>query len=215
MSPKYRSRLVARQMKAHDHSGASYFALAPPLEALRTVLSLAVTSIGNHVPILDPGSRMRSQVSFIDVARAYFNAKIDEHEAPTFVRLKEEDPDSTDYVRPASEAHVWNQDGCRWLARRVPYLLDQPRLRVRSRARQLLPQREEGLQVLSARRRLHDVRAVRRAGLVRKDDGSTLRDNDRTKTGARPERRQRGPRAQQDRSLDGRGNRVRSRSPPI
>ena len=39
VSPKYRSRLVARQMKAHDHSGASYFAPAPPLEALRTVLS--------------------------------------------------------------------------------------------------------------------------------------------------------------------------------
>ena len=94
VSPKYRSRLVARQMKAHDHSGASYFAPAPPLEALRTVLSLAVTSIGDHVPILDPGSRMRSQVSFIDISRAYFNAKIDERDAPTFVRLPEEDPDS-------------------------------------------------------------------------------------------------------------------------
>ena len=86
---------MARQMKAQDHSGASYFARAPPLEALRTVPSLAVTSIGDHVPILDPGSRMRSQVSFIDIARAYFNAKIDERDAPTFVRLLEEDPDST------------------------------------------------------------------------------------------------------------------------
>ena len=53
-NPNYRSRLVARQMKAHDHSGVSYFAPAPPLEALRTVISMAVTEIGSHKPILDP-----------------------------------------------------------------------------------------------------------------------------------------------------------------
>ena len=40
-APNYRSRLVARQLKAHDKSGETYFALAPPLEALRTALSLA------------------------------------------------------------------------------------------------------------------------------------------------------------------------------
>ena len=56
VSPNYRSRLVARQMKCHDRSGASYFAPAPPLEALRTVLSLAVTTVGSHCPILDPDS---------------------------------------------------------------------------------------------------------------------------------------------------------------
>ena len=32
----YRFRLVARQLKAHDHSTTSYFAPSPPLEALRT-----------------------------------------------------------------------------------------------------------------------------------------------------------------------------------
>ena len=36
-----RSRYVARQMKALDTSGASYF--ASPLEALRTILGLAMT----------------------------------------------------------------------------------------------------------------------------------------------------------------------------
>ena len=92
-NPNYRSRLVARQLKAHDHSGASYFAPAPPLEALRTVLSLAVTSIGDHRPILDPLSPHRSQVSFIDIKRAYFNAVISEHDPPTFVKLPEEDKD--------------------------------------------------------------------------------------------------------------------------
>ena len=93
-NPNYRSRLVARQMKSHDKSGESFFAPAPPLEALRTVLSTAVTSIGVHVPVLDPKSPMRSQISFIDIKRAYFNAKIDERAEPTFVRLPEEDPDS-------------------------------------------------------------------------------------------------------------------------
>ena len=51
LEPKYRSRLVARQMKALDKSGTSYFAPAPPLEALRTVLSLAMTRCGAHRPI--------------------------------------------------------------------------------------------------------------------------------------------------------------------
>ena len=37
-NPNYRSRLVARQLKAMDQSGQSFFAPAPPLEALRTVL---------------------------------------------------------------------------------------------------------------------------------------------------------------------------------
>ena len=94
-SPNYRSRLVARQMKAHDHSGVSYFAPAPPLEALRTVISMAVTEIGSHKPILDPMSPHRSQISSIDVKRAYFNAVIDERDPPTFVSLPKEDEDQS------------------------------------------------------------------------------------------------------------------------
>jgi hypothetical protein len=69
------------------------FRPAPPLEALRTVLSLAVTTVGNHRPILDPQSPQRSQLSFIDIKRAYFNAKIDEHDPPVFVDLPPEDKD--------------------------------------------------------------------------------------------------------------------------
>jgi hypothetical protein len=43
--PKYRSRLVARQIKALEGANLSaYFAPSPPLEALRTVLSLARTT---------------------------------------------------------------------------------------------------------------------------------------------------------------------------
>ena len=92
-NPNYRSRLVARQLKAHDKSGETYFAPAPPLEALRTVLSFAMTKIGGHKPIWDPLHENRTQLSFIDVKRAYFNAKIGEDDEPTFVGLPGEDPD--------------------------------------------------------------------------------------------------------------------------
>ena len=46
----YRSRLVARQLKAADTSGKSYFVPAPPLEVLRTVISMAMTRFGSHQP---------------------------------------------------------------------------------------------------------------------------------------------------------------------
>ena len=93
LEPKYRSRLVARQMKALDKSGTSYFAPAPPLEALRTVLSMAMTRCGSHQPIWDPASPQRTQLSFIDVTRAYFNAKVDREASPCFVELPPEDPE--------------------------------------------------------------------------------------------------------------------------
>ncbi len=93
-NPKYRSRLVARQIKALDRSGATYFAPAPPLEALRTVLSMAMTRVGAHQPIWDPSSDRRQQTSFVDVSRAYFNAKVDREKAPCFVALPPEDAES-------------------------------------------------------------------------------------------------------------------------
>ena len=77
LHPDYRSRLVARQLKAHDKSGETYFAPAPPLEPLRIVLSLAMTRIGDHQPIWDPSSPNRTQISMVDITRAYFNAKIE------------------------------------------------------------------------------------------------------------------------------------------
>ena len=56
LCPRYRSRLVARQLKAHDKSGASFFAPTPPLEALRTILSLAATSVGDWKPCYEKTS---------------------------------------------------------------------------------------------------------------------------------------------------------------
>ncbi|MBS94029.1 MAG: hypothetical protein CL799_06265 [Chromatiales bacterium] len=93
LHPRYRSRLVARQLKARDRSGASFFAPTPPLEALRTVLSMAVSRIGDWQPVWDPEAADRMQISFVDIARAYFNAKLDEGEQ-TYVCLPNEDDDS-------------------------------------------------------------------------------------------------------------------------
>ena len=90
--PNIRSRYVARQMKALDSSGTSYFAPAPPLEAVRIVISLAMTRSGGHQPDWDPKSHRRMQLSFVDVKRAYFNAKVDRDSAPCFVELPPEDP---------------------------------------------------------------------------------------------------------------------------
>jgi len=91
--PKYRSRLVARQIKAMDTSGGNFFAPAPPIEALRGVLSLTATSVGEHKPDWNPQSERRTQISLIDVSRAYFNAICDPDE-PCYVELPPEDSDA-------------------------------------------------------------------------------------------------------------------------
>ncbi len=92
--PKYRSRLVARQLKATDKSGQSYFAPTPPLESLRSILSLAATDLeGDEVHSRDPHSELRTQVQILDISRAYFNAVTDDSH-PTYVELPAEDPDS-------------------------------------------------------------------------------------------------------------------------
>ena len=94
--PNYRSRLVARQLKAKDPSTESFFAPTPPLEALRLVLSLTATTIGDHRPDWRPESPDRTQISCVDIARAYFNAKCDPAD-PTYVQLPEEDGDTLEW----------------------------------------------------------------------------------------------------------------------
>ncbi len=92
INPRYRSRLVARQLKAHDRSGASFFAPTPPLEALRTVISMTASTLPNWKPCYDPASERRIQISFVDIARAYFNAVKDDDDE-TYVDLPPEDAD--------------------------------------------------------------------------------------------------------------------------
>ena len=91
--PNYRSRLVARQIKAQDQSGESFFAPAPPLEALRSIISMATTKAPDRCPVRDPESTKRAQISIVDVKRAYFNAKVDQKATPCYVDLPPEDED--------------------------------------------------------------------------------------------------------------------------
>ena len=89
-NPNVRSRLVARQIRGAGQE--AIFAPTPPLEGLRTVLSVAATRLpGQPAPDRDPRSNKRIQISLIDISRAYFNAVVDE-ENPTYVQLPPEHP---------------------------------------------------------------------------------------------------------------------------
>ena len=91
VEPNIRSRLVARQIRPAGQEAV--FAPTPPLEALRTVLSLAATDLpGRPKKCRDPHSEMRCQISFVDISRAYFNAPTNPDE-PTYVQLPREDED--------------------------------------------------------------------------------------------------------------------------
>ena len=74
--PEYRSRLVAREIRRKGE--APIFAPTPPLEGLRLIISLAASDIaGQPAHVRDPRSPMRTQVSFVDLRRAYFCASCD------------------------------------------------------------------------------------------------------------------------------------------
>ena len=89
--PNYRSRLVAREIRRRGES--PIFAPTPPLESLRTVVSLAATDIeGMPRHVRDGNSEHRTQLSFIDISRAYFCATTDPDD-PTYVELPTEDPE--------------------------------------------------------------------------------------------------------------------------
>ena len=91
IEPNYRSRLVAREIRRPGED--SIFAPTPPLESLRTVISLASTDIkGQPRHIRDGDSENRTQIMVVDISRAYFNAKKAEDENPTYVDLPAEDP---------------------------------------------------------------------------------------------------------------------------
>ena len=85
VSPNIRSRLVAGQI--HQPGEEAIFAPTPPLESLRTILSLAVTDItGRRRHVRDPRSEQRTQMSAIDISRAYLNASMEEEGSePTYV----------------------------------------------------------------------------------------------------------------------------------
>ena len=88
VEPNIRSRLVAREIRSPGTEAC--FAPTPPLEALRTVLSLACTRLSDDdEKFWNPESDDRIQLSLIDISRAYFNAKTDPTK-PVYVKLPNE-----------------------------------------------------------------------------------------------------------------------------
>ena len=66
VNPNIRSRLVARQIRQAGED--AIFAPTPPLEALRSILSMATTDFpGRPLHVRDPTSERRTQVSAIDI----------------------------------------------------------------------------------------------------------------------------------------------------
>lgn len=69
MHPEYRSRLAAQEIKRDARTDV--FAVAPPLEALKLLFSMAVTEgIGYQRGDREGGMKM----AFIDIRRAFFHA---------------------------------------------------------------------------------------------------------------------------------------------
>jgi hypothetical protein len=92
INPNVRSRLVARQIRQAGEE--AIFAPTPPLEALRSIISIAATDLpGRPVHVRDPDSERRTQLSAIDISRAYFNASTEGSE-PTYVALPLEHQDT-------------------------------------------------------------------------------------------------------------------------
>ena len=84
-NPNVASRLVARQIRQAGED--AIFAPTPPLEALRSIISMAATDMpGRPLHVRDPESNCRTQLSAIDISRAYLNASTDGTD-PTFVML--------------------------------------------------------------------------------------------------------------------------------
>ena len=89
INPNVRSRLVARQIRQAGEE--AIFAPTPPHEALRSIISFAATDFPGRAPhVRDPKSERRTQISAIDISRAYFNASTDGAAEPTYVALPPE-----------------------------------------------------------------------------------------------------------------------------
>ena len=86
--------LAARQIRQAGED--AIFAPTPPLEELRTILSIATTDFpGQPLHDRDGNSERRTQISAVEISRAYVNAATDD-DKPTYVMLPPEDPDHKD-----------------------------------------------------------------------------------------------------------------------
>ena len=95
------------------------FAPTPPLESVRTIISLAATDVpGEPKHDRRPDSEERTQILLVDISRAYFNAKTNDDD-PVYVELR---PSvcraparalvSPWYMGPFAQAHVWHEARC-------------------------------------------------------------------------------------------------------
>ena len=83
MNPDYRSRLVAKEIKKDNRD--DLFAATPPLEALKMLMSMAMTEgVGYERGKETEGMKLE----FIDIKRAFFHA---EARRNVYVELPEED----------------------------------------------------------------------------------------------------------------------------
>ena len=104
--PNYRSRLVAREIRQAGED--TIFAPTPPLESLRTVLSMAATDLAGDIKHdRRADSDDRTQIMVLDISRAYFNAKKDEGIDPTYVELPAEDPDRAEGMCGLLRVHMY------------------------------------------------------------------------------------------------------------
>ena len=69
VNPEYRSRLVAKEIKNDKRD--DLFAATPPLEAKKSLFSMAVTEGIGYVAGDEKGG---TKIDFIDISRAYFQA---------------------------------------------------------------------------------------------------------------------------------------------
>ena len=93
---------------------------------MRTIMSLAATEIKGVVSHdRHPQSERRTQISIVDISRAYFNAKVDP-EHPAFVELPNEDPDKSKGMCGQLDYHMYGARpaGKGWHTEYYSYLVD-------------------------------------------------------------------------------------------
>ena len=106
LNPNVSSRLVARQI--HQAGEEAIFAPTPPLEALKSIISMAATDLpGWSLHVRDPESNRRTQLSF--------NASTDGSDLK-FVMLPPEHPGSQQDMCGLLNTHMRHQGLGRWVA---------------------------------------------------------------------------------------------------
>ena len=99
LKPNLRSRLVAQELKRG--SMEEYFAAMPPLSALRTLMTLAVTESNKDLNGNWTRKTDRQFLSFVDIKRAHFCSRATREL----------------YVEPATRGRIWTR--YRWATAEV------------------------------------------------------------------------------------------------